>query len=282
MADPTFTSVLPVSGVAAGGTQITITGTNFAAGMTVTLGGIACTSLVIVSATSATCMTPAGTVGAQSIILTNVDAGTVTAAAAYTYLANATSNETKLEIWNLALLHIGERPASSLVEQSKGALLCARLYDRTVRTVLAGFPWKFATKTAALTLTAPAPTGYKYALAYDLPADCLRAREIVNQAGGLDPIEFDVEGRVLWTNDEDSVLRYTAAVADATLFDPLFISTVSLYLAVHLAIPLTGKPEVQANAFRMLQLTAPHAEATTANEQKKPGPVSGSIAGSRA
>jgi hypothetical protein len=48
---PMVTSVLPNSGSTAGGTAVTITGTNFAAGATVTFGGAAATNVVVASST---------------------------------------------------------------------------------------------------------------------------------------------------------------------------------------------------------------------------------------
>ena len=82
---PTILSVTPSSGTTAGGTSITIAGTNFAAGATVSVGGANCTSVVVVSGTSITCTTPVGTVGAQDVVVTNSDTGTVTATGAFTY-----------------------------------------------------------------------------------------------------------------------------------------------------------------------------------------------------
>ncbi len=55
---PTVTSVSPNSGTTAGGTAVTITGTNFAAGATVTFGSTAASSVVVVSATTITAVTP--------------------------------------------------------------------------------------------------------------------------------------------------------------------------------------------------------------------------------
>ena len=51
-ATPTVTSVSPNTGPTAGGTAVTITGTNFAAGATVTFGTAAATNVVVVNATT--------------------------------------------------------------------------------------------------------------------------------------------------------------------------------------------------------------------------------------
>jgi hypothetical protein len=86
MPAPTITSVAPKSGPLVGGTAVTITGTNFMAPdvTTVTFGGVAATSLVVVSATSLTCTTPAGAAGAADVVATaSSGAGTLTAGFTY-------------------------------------------------------------------------------------------------------------------------------------------------------------------------------------------------------
>lgn len=50
---------------------MTLTGTNFTGATGVTIGGVACTNLVVVSSTSITCVAPAGTVGSKSVVVTN-------------------------------------------------------------------------------------------------------------------------------------------------------------------------------------------------------------------
>ena len=57
---PTVSSVSPNNGPTAGGTAVTITGTNFATGATVTFGATAATNVVVVSSTTITATTPAG------------------------------------------------------------------------------------------------------------------------------------------------------------------------------------------------------------------------------
>jgi formylglycine-generating enzyme required for sulfatase activity len=57
---PTVSSVSPTSGSTLGGTAITITGTNLTGASSVTVGGVAATSVVVVSSTSITAVTPAG------------------------------------------------------------------------------------------------------------------------------------------------------------------------------------------------------------------------------
>ncbi len=70
LAPPTVSSVSPNSGSTAGGTAVTITGTNFAAGATVTFGGAAATNVVVVNSTTITATTPAGSAGAVTVTVT--------------------------------------------------------------------------------------------------------------------------------------------------------------------------------------------------------------------
>ncbi len=81
----TIATVAPTSGPVAGGTPITITGTNFQTGVTVTVGGIPCTNVARTDATTLTCTTPAGTAGVVDIVVTNPDASIATATSVYTF-----------------------------------------------------------------------------------------------------------------------------------------------------------------------------------------------------
>ena len=88
---PTVSAVNPISGDVAGGTAVTITGTNFVdgAGLTVDFGGTAATGVAFVSATSLTCTTPAHGAGAVNVVVTNPDAQIGTLANGFTYTSAA-------------------------------------------------------------------------------------------------------------------------------------------------------------------------------------------------
>jgi hypothetical protein len=66
-----ISSVSLANGNVDGGDGITITGSGFVAGAGVTIGGSSCTSLTVVSQTSITCTTPAGTAGAKDVVVTS-------------------------------------------------------------------------------------------------------------------------------------------------------------------------------------------------------------------
>src|SRR5207247_5426372 len=67
---PTVSSVAPTSGPTTGGTAVTITGANFVAGATVSLGGSATTGISVVNSTTITATTPAHAAGAGNVTVT--------------------------------------------------------------------------------------------------------------------------------------------------------------------------------------------------------------------
>jgi Galactose oxidase-like, Early set domain/IPT/TIG domain len=81
---PTITKVSPNTGATAGGTAVTITGTNFTSGAAVTFGGAAATNIDVVNSTTITAKTPSHAAGAVAVAVT-IDGQTATLANGYTY-----------------------------------------------------------------------------------------------------------------------------------------------------------------------------------------------------
>ena len=82
---PTITTISPNSGSTNGGTAVTITGTNFISGATVTFGGTAASNVSVVSSTSITATTPAHAAGAVNVVVADSNgSGTLTNGFTYT------------------------------------------------------------------------------------------------------------------------------------------------------------------------------------------------------
>ncbi|MBI1350148.1 MAG: hypothetical protein GC156_03420 [Actinomycetales bacterium] len=88
-AAPTMSAVNPSTGSSDGGDAVTITGTNFAAGATVTFGGATAPTVTVVNATTITATTPAGT-GVQPVVVTNVDGQSTSGSVTFTYTTRPT------------------------------------------------------------------------------------------------------------------------------------------------------------------------------------------------
>lgn len=67
---PTVSSISPSHGPIDGGDSVTIVGTHFTGATGVTIGGVACTSVVVVDDQTITCVVPAGTVGNKTVTVT--------------------------------------------------------------------------------------------------------------------------------------------------------------------------------------------------------------------
>jgi hypothetical protein len=84
---PDITSVSPTSGSVLGGTAITVTGTGFVSGATMTIGGSAATNVTFVNATTLTATTPSHAEGVVDVVVANPVGTSDTLASGYTYIA---------------------------------------------------------------------------------------------------------------------------------------------------------------------------------------------------
>ncbi|HEY3349678.1 MAG TPA: M12 family metallo-peptidase [Thermoanaerobaculia bacterium] len=82
---PVVTGISPNSGPAAGGTAVTISGTGFVSGATVTIGGVAATGVAFVNATTLTATTGAHADGIVEVTVKNPSNQGATAVGLYTY-----------------------------------------------------------------------------------------------------------------------------------------------------------------------------------------------------
>src|SRR6202043_2209758 len=85
-APPTVTEILPKVGLEEGGTEVTITGTNFTSGSTVKFGTTAATSVKFTSAPSLTATSPPGTGTVDVTVTTSGGTSTTSPADQFTYV----------------------------------------------------------------------------------------------------------------------------------------------------------------------------------------------------
>jgi len=88
-AAPTITSLSVTTGTSLGGTLLTISGTNFSAGTTVSFGGTAAASAAALNATTISARTPAHAAGAVDVKVSLPDGQSATNASAFTFVAAA-------------------------------------------------------------------------------------------------------------------------------------------------------------------------------------------------
>jgi hypothetical protein len=90
-APATVTAVVPGLGPVAGGTPVTILGTNFAVGAAVTFGGVPATNVIVSSSQSITATTPAGASAVLvEVTVTNPNSSPGTLTSGFSYTGTAT------------------------------------------------------------------------------------------------------------------------------------------------------------------------------------------------
>jgi len=136
---------------------------------------------------------------------------------------------TKIDLSSMALLKIGEKPIQSWHEDSVAAQLARTLFEPTVETLLAMFPWRFATQSIVLNKNSDGD--------FIIPSNVLRVLKCEGQITG---------NKINTSND---ILEISAIVkADPDIFPGYFATLVATKLAMEFCIPLIG----DTNVFRMM------------------------------
>ena len=187
---------------------------------------------------------------------------------------------TDVQISNMALGHIGvqQQIASLSTEHSTESNKCSLYYTQAVESVLADYPWPFATKYATLGLVtdnSALSTPYDWLYEYRYPSDCLFVRRIVTVLGRKDPnpppfrIGQDDQGLLVYTDQEDAVIEYTRRVTDTNLFPPTFAEAVSWRLAAFIAPGLSRLKDMVRLAMLTYLGILSKAETQAGNEQQQ-------------
>ena len=136
---------------------------------------------------------------------------------------------TKIDLCSMALLKLGEKPIQSWIEDSAPAQLARTLFDTTVDSLLAIFPWRFATQSVVLTRNDDDE--------FIIPSNVLRVLKCSGQIMG---------DRINTSGDTIEILAITKI--DVEDFPQFFANLVATKLAVEFCIPLIG----DVNVFKML------------------------------
>lgn len=210
----------------------------------------------------------------------------------------------EVDICNMALGHLGDNATVASLNPPEGSAQaehCARFYPIARDALLEMAFWNFSMRRVSLAqLTNTWP---EWVYAYALPGDVLNVVAVmapdahddyatrfvptdtpfwshnyspVIAAGRYVPQPYTIETQpdgssILYTNVENAVMRYTAYVRDTTQFSPLFVVTLSHYLASYLAGPILKGDVGAAEAKRQLQLAMGYqaqAEVSDANQRK--------------
>ncbi len=172
----------------------------------------------------------------------------------------------EVEIYNLALSHIGITvPVASPTEKSNEAKQCRLHFAHAVRA-LQNFPYDFLKSTRSLAMIGHGENGDHI---YDLPRDMIR---LIKLASTIDddslPVhDYALRGGQLHCKISPAYLTYTKPVLDSSLFPPSFIDALSWELAARICFPLTKDQKLRQETFQIAQMRQPKAEEINANNE---------------
>lgn len=202
----------------------------------------------------------------------------------------------EVDICNLALAHLGDAATIASINPPEGSAQaehCARFYPMARDALLESYAWGFSTRRAVLAkLTDNARSEWDYA--YALPADTLQIMAVlppdstddyisaasvsIGASVSYTPQPFACEineagAFVIYSDQVDAIVRYTALVTDSTKFSPLFTLALSWQLAAMLAGPVLKGDVGAAEAKRctvMAQAYLAQARQSDANQRRLP------------
>ncbi len=138
----------------------------------------------------------------------------------------------KVQIANLALIHVGSGTITSLTQDTPEARAVNAVYDLMRDAVLTDHPWNFAVKRVIPTLDATAPI-YGFLYRFDLPTDYLRLVEI------LDEPPYKISGQFIECDSSAIKIKYIAENDTPGEYDSLFVAALALRIAAVIAERLT-------------------------------------------
>jgi len=184
----------------------------------------------------------------------------------------------QVEICNLALGHIGQRPITAITEQTVQAEACSRIWDSCLKETLRGHDWTFATAIIPLALITTVDytdLGWLYVYAY--PANCVAMWHLYNIAtidkGAGEPFreiyDSTLNQKIILTNTELAYGEYTFFVQDTSLFDANFVTALGYRMAADLAMALNGDTELAKGMIAVFNTTISEAERMSAYENNQ-------------
>lgn len=193
-----------------------------------------------------------------------------------------------IDICNVALGLLGDRGTIESLDPPEGSAQaehCARFYPIARNAILEMHPWKFSIRRVALASLATEKWGWKYA--YAPPSDAIKILAILPPVSDPDyphqnvsendqhPQKYEYETSnagvpVILTDQESATARYVVTVTDTSLFSPLFVETLTWYLASKLAGPMLKGDTGAAESKKCLEMAVrflAQASASDANQR---------------
>lgn len=178
----------------------------------------------------------------------------------------------KNEICNLALGHLGNFEVVDIDSpKNNSEFVCKRWYDITRESALREGIFNFCIKRDIISKDAETPAfGWSYQ--YSIPSDCLRILSVGDDIENDKFLNYSIEkGKILCDEDFSSGMpvRYIENIKEAGRFDAIFVSYLSLKLAMNMCFDLNNDSNLKAQLIEMTSLAKLEA-LSSANQESRP------------
>lgn len=154
----------------------------------------------------------------------------------------------KLEVYNLSLIHLGERRLASLSEDRGPKRELDSVWDASVRYCLEGGMWNFAKRVVSIDKSTDVVPEFGYTNAFEKPDDWIRTMRVAEH-DRFDPPLLDVqdEAGVWYANCDPLYVEYVSNGEDyggnLSKWQESFADYVALRLAQLTCVPITSSEE---------------------------------------
>lgn len=170
----------------------------------------------------------------------------------------------RIDVCNKALSMLGEKPITSIDEDSNNAQQLKIHYQTARDACLEAHEWSFAIQRFVPSPLSIAPV-YGATYQFPVPPEILRVLTVENPntyGGSFNSITLQQHQQVDWVYERGMILcdeeviycRGIRRVEEEGRFSQLFVETMSAKLAALIAINLTGSAEIQANMLNFYGL----------------------------
>lgn len=183
------------------------------------------------------------------------------------------SSLTRLDIYNMALGHVGTRMLASEREATPEAVQCNLFYDRARRAAIRDYPYPFCRRRVRLCRIAmPEEYADDWRYAYAMPEEALKIIRI----GNCEDYEIGrlKTGLAIFCNAESPIALCAVDAPNPSEWDELFAEALSYRLALFIATPLLknnpGKIQELAQLYANIE---PALQGHAASEEREGKPA---------
>lgn len=177
----------------------------------------------------------------------------------------------KTKIFNIALSNLGvSAPIQNSIEEHPNAILMNNYYELARDTVLEAHEWSFATAFKEMSVANEENKNANYLYSFNYPNDCISPRAIIdfadNKEKKFEPVIDSNGEKVILTNCNPCLLRYTKRVTNETFFPAAFVNALAFYLAYLSAQVVTGSNNKKNTNLQDYQIAIRQAIVTDARK----------------